>query len=183
MTCIRVRWLTVFALVALPAWAQTPAPSSVPQPVPTQVLVGPTGSSTEVSMDQIRQRLVLTAAQEPLWNALQSRVDAWVGLLFRERPVLPAEDSPAPRQIAQLVDQAQNRLASLEEIERATKVLYALLTPDQQKMFNAQWLLAFPQTIGRGTPPIRDSAPRSEGTPPRMRRGGMGGGFGGGFGR
>lgn len=92
-------------------------------------------------IEPLRDKLKITPAQQPLWDAYVARLDAYTRQFYRERPALPSEDEPAPQQITRLVMNHQNRLTGLEDIEQAAKALYSGLDTDQKKTANL-WLLA-----------------------------------------
>lgn len=134
------------------------------------------------TLAQLRDKLVLTAAQQPLWRAYEGKVDAYTGQHYREKPVLPSPDEPAPQQIGRLVNNLQNRLAALEDIEQAARNLFASLTPEQQKTVN-QLLLS---TVPSFAPPANAAGPSQDSRRPSGRpggemrsRGGSAGGMGG----
>ncbi len=157
-----------------------PAPPKGAAPAP-----GPAGKR-EITLEQLRDRLILSEAQRALWQAFEGKVRDYTEDFYREKPVLASQEVTAPQQISRLVDRQQNRLAALEEVERATKNLYAALNPAQQKTAN-QWLLAtIPSfTSGQGSPGPsgeRRKPEKPEGGQRGHRggAGGMGGGMGGG---
>jgi hypothetical protein len=134
------------------------------------------------SLEQVRDRLGLTPEQQPLWLTYASKVDAYNGLYYREKPVLASQEDAAPRQIGRLVDTLQNRLAALEDIERAAKSLYASLSPEQQKTANQMLLSTVPtfaSSAGGFSQPReegRSKGGRADGGTRPRRSGGLGGG-------
>ncbi len=139
------------------------------------------------ALDQVRDRLGLTASQQALWHAYEVSIDAYNGLHYREMPVVSAQGDKAPRQIGRLVDNLQNRLAALEDIEKVSKELYAGLTSTQQLIAD-QTLLGtvptFTSSAGYMTAPQGGSSRqngRSDGGMRSRRGGSSGGGLGGGF--
>lgn len=138
----------------------------------------------DVTLPQVRDHLALTAQQQPLWSAYESTVNAYAASYYREKPVLPSQEDTAPHQIGRLVDNLQNRLASLEEIERAAKTLYASLTPEQQKIANQMMISTIPTftSSGSGFSPSPDEDRRKGSKADagmRPHRGGPGQGRGG----
>ncbi len=139
------------------------------------------------ALEQVRDRLGLTASQQAIWHAYEMSIDAYNGLHYREMPVVSTQGDKAPRQIGRLVDNLQNRLAALEDIEKASKELYAGLTPAQQLSAD-QWLLStvptFISSAGYMNAPQNGSSRqngRSDGGMRSRRGGSSGGGSGGGF--
>lgn len=136
-----------------PAWADPPEPAVPP--------AAPVVPATLRPLDQLREGLALTPQQLPLWQAFAGRLDAWTQLHYRERPV-PSEGTEAPRQFAHLVDLQQNRLAALEDIERAAADLYAVLTPEQRKQADQRMLATIP--VFATSAPMASGATPASGT-------------------
>ena len=139
----------------------------------------PTGKM-EITLEQLRDRLLLKPEQQALWIAYAAKVGAYTDVFYREKPVLASQESTATHQVARLVDAMQNRLAALEEVESAAKNLFASLSPDQQKTAN-QLLIATLPTFSSYAPNAPDDGKRAKpakpdsGTRPH-RSGGMGSG-------
>ena len=172
--------LTVLSLPLLHhAWAQQTPPSDSPPSMPSSASAQPRPDSGLVA---VRDKLGLQETQWPAWQRYETAVGAYVTLHFQQNPVLASAKDAAPQQIRRLVDQQSNRLAALEDIESASKALYAVLNTEQQATAN-QLLLGTIPSIGGGTPP--DSASRDRGGRPEggnrggPRSGGPGGGMGG----
>ena len=85
----------------------------------------------EVTVEELRQDLKLTAEQEPVWQSYVDKLRALAGDVTRERSRRPAPGS-VPQQIDRIVDAARTRLTALEEVADSAKALYAKLTPEQQ---------------------------------------------------
>jgi hypothetical protein len=159
----KLAWLVV-VVVPLVSWAQSKSPES--------------------SLAQLHDRLALTVQQQGFWSAYEGKVDAYVSAYYRQKPVVPAPEDTAPHQIGRLVDNLQNRLAALEELESAAKVLYASLIPVQQKIANQLLISTIPSftstDIGSNLP--GEDAHRKENKPDsgkRSHRGGAGAGMAG----
>lgn len=148
------------------AFAQTPPP-----------LPGPAAGG---GLSALHSQLGLQATQEAAWQKYDAAVNAYIALHYQERPVLASENDAAPVQIRRLVDLHSNRLAALEEIETAAKMLYTSLTPAQQKVANQNLLASIPVIGGgaSGGPAMADKGIKPEG---RGHRGGGPGGPGGGI--
>jgi hypothetical protein len=172
-------------LVAAQSDKTAPPGYSVVQPAPPKGPVPAPGPALrrEITLEQLRDRLTLSEAQRGLWQAFEAKVRDCTEDFYREKPVLASQEVTAPQQISRLVDKQQNRLAALEEVERASKNLYAALNPAQQKTAN-QWLLAtIPSfTAGEGNPGPSGERRRPEKPEGGQRghRGGAGGMGGGG---
>lgn len=127
----------------------------------------------------LRAQLKLTPAQQPLWDAYVARLDTYTQQFYRERPAQASEDEAAPQQITRLVMNQQNRLAGLEDIEQAAKVLYNSLDADQKKTANLGLLASIPLFTGPASGSTSGHERRPELRPgAEMRRRG-GGGMGG----
>ena len=144
-------WFSVLALVVpVLTWAQGTG-SAPPQP-PSDGL--PASGQLKLTLPELQTRLAMTAQQQPLWAGFEARVDAYVGLYYREKPVQPSLDLAATQQLTQWLGQQQNRLAALEDVEVVAKALYASLDPAQQQIAN-QFMLGIlpgfaPVTSGPG---------------------------------
>ncbi len=150
--------LVVATLLAPPARAQADTPP--PPAASTSASVRP--------LERLRESLALLPHQLPHWHAYVNQLDAWTHLHYREKPV-PA-DASATRQFARLVDLQQNRLAALEDIERAVITLYASLTPAQRTLADQQLYATLPVFASAATPgttagSARDTS-RPAGPPP-----------------
>lgn len=157
-------------LAGPPVWADE-ASNTAPAPA--------VSAATPRPLEGLRNDLALTPAQLPLWQAYVGRLDAYTQLHYRERPTPPAGTDAATRQFARLVDLQQNRLAALEDIERAAADLYALLTPEQRKLADQRLMATLPVFASAGqmasaAPPAAGSRPSNGppegGGPPRGGR-------------
>lgn len=86
----------------------------------------------EVTVEELRQDLKLTAEQEPVWQSYVDKLRALAGDVARERNRRTAAGGSVPQQIDRIVDAARNRLTALEEVADSAKALYAKLAPEQQ---------------------------------------------------
>lgn len=172
---VRLGLHTLGALaMVLPAltWAQG-AGSMAASPMPSSV-VQPAAGQRSLTLPELQERLAVAGPQLPLWVEFETRVNAYLALYYREKPVQPSVDMVVTQQLARWLGQQQNRLAALEEIEVAVRVLYASLDPAQQQVAN-QFLLG---TLPGFSPPASGPAVAQE---PR-RKPGSGGGRGRGMG-
>jgi len=130
---------------------------------------------------QMQDRLQLTTAQLDYWVRFASSLDAYSKLFYEEKPIAAYASDSAPRQFAHLTDSLQNHLAALEDIERAAKDLYAVLSPNQQTIAN-QWLVSTVPVFASAANCVATDGKALAGkrdTPQHGRRGsGMGGGPG-----
>ena len=144
---------SVLALVVpVLTWAQGTGSAPLP-PTPPSAGLSESGQ-LKLTLPELQARLALTAQQQPLWAGFEARVDAYVGLYYREKPVQPSLDLAATQQLTQWFGQQQNRLAALEDVEVVAKALYASLDPAQQQIAN-QFMLGIlpgfaPVTSGPG---------------------------------
>ena len=180
----RTAWLILLSVPML-SWAQS---ESVRAPV-AEVRSTDTGKSAararsatalEVGLADVLERLGLNAQQQNLGDILRSKLDGYTNSYYRQKPVTPSPDDPAPHQIGRMVDNLQNRLAALEEVEDAASALYASLTPKQQKTANEMLVLAIPTFSPSANDSTHSGAEsrRQDGKTDaikRSRRGGTGG--------
>jgi len=149
MAMARTAWLAI-VIAPIWGWAQPSGTSVVPSEASsvgsTKPITLPNSSAIhEVNLLQVSDRLGLSASQQNLWEVFKSRVDAYSGTYYRQKPIVPSPEDAATRQIGRMVDNLQNRLAALEDIEIAAKNLYASLTPTQQKTANELLILTIPR--------------------------------------
>ncbi len=140
------------------------------------------GGRPEVTLEQLRDRLVLSPQQAAPWNTFADKVSAYADVFYHEKPVLASQESTAPHQVGRLVDNMQNRLAALEEVESAAKRLFASLGPDQQKTANQLLLATIPSFSfsGKDAPEnVRSKSTKPDSATHQHRGGGMGGMGGG----
>ncbi len=119
----------------------------------------------ETSLSQVREQLKLTDSQQPLWAAYVARIDGYTKVYYQERPATALSGDAAPRQIGRLFDNMQNRLATLDEIERSAKALYAVLDTSQRQIADQMLLSTIPvfaSSANATCPPPNDGKPRSE---------------------
>ena len=167
------------------AWSQSgppPAPSAPARQTelaPNAPAVQNAQGSFELTLEQLRDRLKLAPEQLPLWTNYANKVSAYIEVFYREKPVLASQQNTAPQQVARIVDTLQNRLAAMEEVESATKKLYAALNAEQQKTAN-QTLLSTIPSFGSGAAGPASEDARKKGAKPEGRghRGGSAGGGG-----
>jgi hypothetical protein len=176
--------MVLYAPIAV--WAQPGNDPVAAENLPAREVPGASSNAStsgkyDSPLEQVRDRLALTPEQQALWHAYESKVDAYTGLHYREKPAVPSQEEAAPRQIGRLVDNLQNRLAALEEVENAAKTLYANLSPEQQKTANQMLLSTVPTFASNSSyrqPREEGKAKggRSEGGTRMRRGGGIGGG-------
>jgi LTXXQ motif family protein len=133
-------------------------------------------AQAEGSLAQLHDRLALTLQQQAVWNVYESNVAAYTSAYYRQKPVVPSTEDAAPHQIGRLVDNLQNRLAALEDVESAAKVLYASLSPDQQHIANLMLISTIPTFtslgVGSTEPPADAHRKDKPDAGKRSRRGG-----------
>lgn len=147
--------------------AQISPSAGAPEAAPGPALAAAPSARTLDAIDQLREKLKITPAQQAGWDAYVARLDAYTQQFYRERPALPSQDEPAPQQITRLVMNHQNRLSGLEDIEQAAKALYAQLDADQKKTANLGLLASIP-TFTYPPPGVSGSGERR----PEIRQGG-----------
>lgn len=129
---------------------------------------------TQQRFVELEAKLKLNGAQQPLWNNYQDKVSALHADLMRTPSAAVVAKDSAIRQIDRKADLLRNRLAALEDIADAARLLYLSLTPEQKKI--ADSLLAdtvpslydrFSQPQGRNGKPGGNGHEGGEGPPPR----------------
>lgn len=86
-------------------------------------------------MDRLKAELKISAAQEPAWNAFVARTAH-----EPRKPVAAAEDwsqLTTPQRLDKMQALKAERDAKMSQRIDATKSFYAVLTPEQQKVFDA----------------------------------------------
>ncbi|MDD2880043.1 MAG: hypothetical protein PHQ58_06375 [Rhodoferax sp.] len=167
--------LSVLAVV-LPAltWGQGAGPVSLPPAAPGAGFSA--SGQLKLTLPELRDRLAMTAQQQPLWTGFEARVAAYLGLYYREKPVQPGLELAATRQFTQWLGQQQNRLAALEDVDLAAKALYASLDPTQQQLANQFLLGTLPGFAPQASCPGTAQEPRSKSGTDAGRGRGMRGG-------
>jgi Spy/CpxP family protein refolding chaperone len=86
--------------------------------------------------DALKQKLQITAAQEPAWSSFTSAMRP------AARPQRPDRAAMArmttPERIDQMRAMRTQRIAEMDRRSDATKAFYATLSPEQKKVFDAQ---------------------------------------------
>jgi len=99
---------------------------------------GPSYETVEYRLTLFAEALRPTAEQTPAWQDFQKKVRLYAADTARQRaaraqPVsLSAAQPGALKHLAQVVDDARDRLTALEDVEAAAKALLEVLTPDQR---------------------------------------------------
>ena len=84
---------------------------------------------------KVQEALKLTAAQQPAWAAYQAAIKPQPRLAARgDRADWKA--MPAPQRMEKKLEMSKQRIAHMEARLAATKSLYAVLSPEQQKLFD-----------------------------------------------
>ncbi|MDD5029664.1 MAG: Spy/CpxP family protein refolding chaperone, partial [Rhodoferax sp.] len=90
----------------------------------------------------LKAQLKLTPTQEPAWTAYTDAMKAGAGMMSQQRPD-PAEIAKltTPERLDKMQQLRAQRMgdmsAAMDQHTVATKALYAALTPEQQKVFDA----------------------------------------------
>lgn len=155
----------LLATLSWASWAQT-APTAAPDgsglakpthhehrmapPDPAQMQAHFAKRSAE-----LKAKLKITAPQEPAWQAFTDAAQPPATLPQRPDPAAWAKLT-TPERIAQMESHQQAKAQHQAKRAQATKALYAVLSPEQQKTFDAETL----QTMGPPRhphhPPERD---------------------------
>jgi hypothetical protein len=87
----------------------------------------------EQTIEELRVDLKLLASQMPAWEAYAAKLRALAGDISRSRAQMPAgPETNVIQRLDRSIDAARNRLAAMEEVSDAAKVLYASLAPEQR---------------------------------------------------
>jgi len=125
---------------------------------------------------RVESDLVITSAQRPAWDDYCAAVGALMNDQMRASRTVARSDD-AVRQIGRKVDVVRNRLAAMEEIQRAAGQLYSVLTPEQQRIADIRLAATVPALYSG----ISDGAGGAADGRGGDRRGPPPGGPGGGF--
>jgi protein CpxP len=85
---------------------------------------------------KLHDALKLTAAQEPAWRSFIAAAKPAAQPARGARGAW--KDLPAPQRMEKAIEMSKQRTAMMEERLGALKTFYAVLTPEQQKLFDAQ---------------------------------------------
>ncbi|HJV85048.1 MAG TPA: Spy/CpxP family protein refolding chaperone [Noviherbaspirillum sp.] len=86
---------------------------------------------------ELHDKLKLTAAQEPAWNTFTQRMRPTVPPAFANRAAL--DKLPAPERMEKMLSFMKDREARMADHVVAVKEFYAVLTPEQKKVFDDQF--------------------------------------------
>ena len=130
----------VLAALSLGAFAQTPPPAAPGAPA-AQAQQGkrfdPAKFQERVAKRQaeLKQKLQLTAAQEPAWATWTNAMKPTGNLQRPDRDAIAKLSTPD--RIDHMRALRNQRIAEMDRRADATKAFYAALTPDQKKTFDA----------------------------------------------
>lgn len=86
---------------------------------------------------ELHAKLKLSAAQEPAWKTY---IDSMTPPAMDQRPDRAAlQKMPAPQRMQAMLDLMKQGQARMESHLAALKTFYAVLTPEQQKTFDAEF--------------------------------------------
>lgn len=83
----------------------------------------------------LHDALALSAAQQAAWSSYSAAIKPQPRAERIDRAAMAA--MPAPQRIEQRLDMARQRMAALQARLAATNSFYAVLTPEQRKVFDA----------------------------------------------
>ena len=95
----------------------------------------------QVTLEELRVDLKLTAEQEPLWDAYARKLEALKTDIARQRSrerTAAATQGDAPHELDRLADTQRDRLTATEDIAEAGKALYKALGPEQKSIADAR---------------------------------------------
>ena len=164
----------IFALI-FPIVALAQDQSAIPKPVQ----VAPAPVIYESGVARFQDQLKLTAAQMASWQPFVDKINAYSRLIYGEIPVTAFAAESGVRQVGHMVDTLQNRLAAMEEIEDAAKLLYAALDPEQKKLADQFMVGAIPLLASATCPTPTDKKSKTDKSDAPQRGHHGGGGMGG----
>ncbi len=102
----------------------------------------------QARMDQrhaaLKAQLKLTPAQEPAWTAFVASHTLPAGMMGQPAAMADLAKLPTPERIDKMKEMRAQRMgemsAAMEKRGEATKVFYAALTPEQQKVFDVHFM-------------------------------------------
>jgi len=90
----------------------------------------------------LKAQLKLTPAQEPAWTAFAASHKPPAGMLGKQAAMPDLAKLTTPERIDKMKELRAQRMgemtATMDQRAEATKAFYAVLTPEQQKVFDAQ---------------------------------------------
>ncbi len=88
---------------------------------------------------ELHNKLKLSAAQEPAWNTFVERMKPGASPVRPDRAEM--EKLPAPERMEKMLSLMNQGEKKMAERTAAVKDFYAVLTPEQQKIFNEQFAI------------------------------------------
>ncbi|MDO8278191.1 MAG: Spy/CpxP family protein refolding chaperone [Burkholderiaceae bacterium] len=144
MKTTRTHWLlaAVLATTGFAAMAQTPAPAAAGSGRPA--MHERMGRADPARMQEriakrhaeLRQKLKITATQEPAWAAFTAAMQPQAWGMRTQRAEM--DKLSTPERIDRMQALRATRAAQMDKRLAATKTFYAALTPEQQKTFDAE---------------------------------------------
>ena len=124
----------------------------------------------QARMDQrhaaLKAQLKLTAAQEPAWTAFIASHTPPAGMVGQQAAMADLAKLPTPERIDKMKElrakQMGEMTAAMDKRGEATKVFYAVLTPEQQKVFDAHPMMGKDRMHGArgGKGPMQPMQPK-----------------------
>lgn len=112
---------------------------------------GQPGAYSAQYLDQMKAKLIITAQQEPAWQAFAAKAAEQVALMqamHAQHFQAPNADTSAPDRMNQHIGLMTQRLAGMQAMNVALTDLYAVLTPQQRN--TADLLFGSMGSRGRG---------------------------------
>lgn len=147
MKTTRTHWLiaAMLATSGFAAMAQTPAAPAAPgagRPAMHERM----GRADPAKMQEriakrhaeLRQKLKITATQEPAWAAFTAAMQPPASGWGQRTPRAELDKLSTPERIDRMQALRAKRAAEMDKRLAATKTFYAALTPEQQKVFDAE---------------------------------------------
>ena len=142
-----------------------PAPKPVPESRPADQPVTLAGQ-VQASLDRMADEIRINPAQQKAWDAYATRIIRLADDISRARfAARNAQNAyvTTPQLFDRIAETAQNRLTAIEEIVESGRALYAMLSPEQQRLADRRLALV-PMALASSAPNDDGSL---VGTPPR----------------
>jgi hypothetical protein len=92
----------------------------------------------------LRMRLLISPEQSPAWEDFYAQARAWSPEAFKGRTATASTEQSALQSLQWRLGEAQNRYALMEALNDSVKRLYAVLSPEQQRIADQYLMTAIP---------------------------------------
>jgi hypothetical protein len=120
----------------------------------------PMAEDSTRQLEQLHYQLRLKPDQEKAWASYQSKIESLMNDRLRERPQDAQPEKTAVQQIEARVDTVRNRLAALEDVADAARVLYPQLDERQRALADRLAVRTLPSLLLGGPENAADKSNR-----------------------